>query len=94
MGPDDGVMMILKHGVGSTKDYGVVTALWKRSGTYYAEARVFLRSSPDIEGMVETIRVQAAQSDLATAQLEEKVAKKFGSLKWLRWSSTYRSRIQ
>ena len=86
LGPDNGVQTILKTGVGSAGFYGVAGALWTRSGTFFAEARVFVRgSSPDIEVVVGTIRVEASQSDRAIALLEEKINEKYGSVKWVHW---------
>jgi hypothetical protein len=50
--------------------------------------RIFVRgSSPEIEGILKTMRVQARQSDLAISLLEEKVNEKYGRVKWVHWLS-------
>jgi hypothetical protein len=86
MGPDDGVMAIVKTGVGSAGFYGIGGALWTRSSTFFAEARVFVRgSSPEVQGMIETIRVEAGESDLAIVLLEQKIEEKFGPVEWVEW---------
>jgi hypothetical protein len=86
MGPDSGVQILLKTGVGSAGFYGIAGALWARSGTFFAEARVFVRgSSPDIEGVVGTIRVEASRNDLVISLLEEKINEEYGSVKWVHW---------
>jgi hypothetical protein len=77
---------MLKTGLGPAGFYGIASALWTRHGTFFAEARIFVRgSSPEIEGVIETVQVDARQSDLAIALLEEKIKEKFGSVKWLDW---------
>jgi hypothetical protein len=86
MGPDSGVQIILKTGVGSAGFYGVAGALWTRSGTFFAEARVFVRgASPEVQGMIEMICVEAGESDLAIVLLEQKIKEKFGPVKWVEW---------
>jgi hypothetical protein len=49
---------------------------------------VFVRgSTPEIEAVVETIRIEAVDADPAIALLETRIAEKFGSVKWLYWMS-------
>jgi hypothetical protein len=87
MRQDDSVQEILKTGVGAAGFYGVAAALYKRSEGYIAEARVFVRgSTPKIEAVLQTIRIEAEQADPAIALLENKIAERFGSVKWLYWA--------
>ena len=87
MGPDDGVRRILRTGVGSVGFYGVAAALWMRSGRYVAEAGVFVRgSTPEIEGLLETVQIEAVEADPAIGLLENKIAEKFGPVKWVNWA--------
>jgi len=88
MGPDHGVQRIVKTGAGSMGSYGFAGAVWVRGGTFFAEARVFARKSNLVtRGMLETIRVEAHESEEAITLLQAKLAEKFGSLRWHRWSS-------
>lgn len=53
-----------------------------------AEARVFVRgSTPQIEAVLETIRIEAVEAEPAIALLENKIAEKFGPVKWLHWAN-------
>jgi len=87
MGPDQGVQRILKTGAGSLGSYGFAAAIWIRGGTVFAEARVFDRgSNPVTLGMLETIRVEAHESDEAIRLLQARLEEKFGTtLRWCSW---------
>ena len=87
MGPDHGVQRILKTGAGSMGSYGFAGAVWVRGETFFAEARVFVReSNPETRGMLETIRVEAHESDEAIRLLQARLEEKFGTtLRWCSW---------
>lgn len=87
MGPDDQVQRIVQTGTGTAGFYGFASALWLRGGRFFAEARVFVRgSSPEVQGVVDTIRVEASERMLAIALLEGKLAERFGRVEWVRWT--------
>ena len=89
MGPDHGVQRIVKTGAGSMGSYGFAGAVWGRGGTFFAEARVFVReSTPATRGMLETIRVEALGSEEAMRLLRARLEEKFGTLRWSRWYSS------
>jgi len=89
MGPDHGIQRILKTGAGSMGSYGFAGAVWARGETIFAEARVFVReSTPAARGMLETIRVEARESEEAIALLRARLEERFGRLRWCRWYST------
>jgi hypothetical protein len=89
MGPDDGVQRVLKTGVASAGPYGVSIAVWTRSEKVFAEARVFARGpSSEVKGIIETVKVEAHDSDLAVVLLRKKVEEKYGHLNRIRWWPT------
>jgi hypothetical protein len=57
MGPDEGVKRVLRILMGSTGTHGFAGAVWVRSGTYGAEARVYARDGGPPGA--ETVRVEA-----------------------------------
>lgn len=87
MGPDAGVQRALKVGSGSVGlCYGFAGAMWWRNGTFYAHARVFVRgSTPQIKGMVETIKVEAPDGDRVLLLLHDRIQESFGDIRWVQW---------
>lgn len=86
MGPDDGVQRVLKTGLASAGSHGVSIAVWARSGKVFAEARVFPRGdSRKVEGIIETVKVEADDSDFAVVLLANKVEEKYGQLNRIYW---------
>ena len=87
MGPDDGLPKILKAGSGCCTDsYGFASALWARGGTFYAEARVFLRGPvSETKGVIQAVRVEASDADRAVDLLQKRIEARFGPIKWVRW---------
>jgi len=89
MVPDEGLQRIFKVGAGSIGFYGFTGAIWLRDETFFAEARVFVRgSSPEIQGLLDTIQVQARDDDRALALLHGRIEEKFGWITWVRWDRT------
>src|SRR5262245_18302840 len=85
MGPDDGVQKVLKTGVASMGSYGVCIGVWARGGKVFAEGRVFARDpSPELQGIVETLRVETKNVDLAVVLLEMQI-EKYGQLNPIHW---------
>ena len=88
MGPDYGVQRIVKTGAGSMGSYGFAGAVWLRGGRFFAEARVFARESNLARrGILETIRVEAHESEEAITLLRARLEEKFGRVRWSRWNS-------
>jgi hypothetical protein len=84
--PDDGVQRVLRTGIASAGSHGVSIAVWTRSGKVFAEARVFARGdSRTVDGIIETLKVEADESDLAVVLLGRKVEEKYGQLNRIHW---------
>ena len=91
MGPDDGVQRILKAGSGCCTDtYGFANALWMRNGTFYAEARVFVRAPlSETRGVIHTVRVEASDAERAIDLLQKRIEARFGRIKWMHWRNPW-----
>src|SRR5262245_36634729 len=88
MGPDEGVQRVLKVGTGTVGFYGFAGALWTSNGTFYAEARVFVRgSSPEVRGAIDTVRVAARDSEIAIELLRCELEERFGRMEFVSWMS-------
>src|SRR5262245_40676339 len=86
MGPDDGIQRVLKTGLASAGSHGVSIAVWTRSGKVFAEARVFPRADSRItEGVIDTVKVEADECDIAVVLLTNKVEEKYGQLNRIYW---------